>query len=277
MEELKQQLVSRTSVFTNKIGNANFKTPSLRTWAVLISSGITLSSTVALYTLHRYLGKRLEHEQNVGDVSPFLPFKITSVPPVWDNWHYLLNCATCRVHRKDLPPRDLPGLFELMVRQNMMEFRRLPYGYFVYWIAPRSVKPTFADSHILALDFVERDALNGIFVVCQREADKLVCLVNGRHPIETRLIMHYWEEGDDVIFCRETLMWRLKARENEKQRKLPLENPVLRFMHELTAWWLLDSGVRYLKEMKPDREKKHRGFHVLRPLFSLFRWTRPGG
>lgn len=63
-----------------------------------------------------------------------------------------------------------------------------------------------------------------------------------------RLVIGY--EADEkkgmLVFSSETVMWRRKS---EGGGKIPLENPVVRFFHEMTAWWLMDSGVRFLMDL----------------------------
>lgn len=67
-----------------------------------------------------------------------------------------------------------------------------------------------------------------------------------RGNVAGRLVIGYvvGKDRETVTFSNETVMW---CRRDEG--KLPLENRVVRFFHEMTAWWLMDSGVCYLMDM----------------------------
>lgn len=60
-----------------------------------------------------------------------------------------------------------------------------------------------------------------------------------------RLAISVQENGEEIVFTTETLMWKPA----QEKALLPLERGLVRWVHETAAWWLLDSGVRYLMDM----------------------------
>lgn len=113
-------------------------------------------------------------------------------------------------------------------------------------------KRTFKKSHIAALDFQKGDVACGVYHVNVRRRDKVEFEIrmHGVDFVEGRLVIRFQEveqEGKDlIIFFSETCMWR---RVDEK-RRMPLERRGLRWMHETAAWWLVDSGVKYLMDLE---------------------------
>lgn len=59
-------------------------------------------------------------------------------------------------------------------------------------------------------------------------------------------------DRDDLVVYGETVMWK---KVEDKKLVLPLERKLARGMHEVTSWWLLDSGVRYLMGLKGEGKK----------------------
>lgn len=109
-------------------------------------------------------------------------------------------------------------------------------------------RDSFKRSHIASLDLKEGDLVCGVYRVKVRKENKVefemqmktMDFVNGRLAISCQ------EKGDTIVFTSETVMWR-KA---DECRRMPLEKPVLRWMHETATMWLIDSGVRYLMDLE---------------------------
>ncbi|KAH8434003.1 uncharacterized protein LDX57_011639 [Aspergillus melleus] len=227
--------------------------PSLLGWSILLSSGVALS----VYRFHKSLSKRVSHEHRQGAFPETLRNTITSIPDAVfsDEFHCFHDRVASRVSRRDLPSQDLSELFVLLLRRNMTAFAYFPQAYILHLIATPERKCTFCESHIQSLRFQVGDVVNGIYRVCEREDNKVVFAIDAKGPIEGRLAIRYWEEEDEVVYCNETAMWTQKAKENKKQATLPLERPVLKFLHECAAWWLLDSGTRYLTGLRESPEQ----------------------
>lgn len=227
--------------------------PSLLSWSILLSSGVAFS----VYRFHKSLGKRVSHTQHQGAIPETVRNTITSIPDavVADECHCFYDRALCRVPRRELPSKELPEVFLLLLRRNMTAFGRFPQAYILHLIATPERKHTFCASHIQSLDYQPGDVVNGLYRVCERAESKAVYAIEADGPIDGRLALRYWEEGDDVVYCTETIMWTQKAKGSEKQVKMPLERPAVRFLHELAAWWLLESGIRYLTKLRQTEEQ----------------------
>ncbi|QKX58882.1 uncharacterized protein TRUGW13939_06010 [Talaromyces rugulosus] len=177
------------------------------------------------------------------------------------------------VHRADLPgdavlskttaiasAKEEEGLKEYdeklltaYLRHTMVKFSRyLPQSYLLRLIAATSQKETFGATHIQSLQFREGDVVCGFYRVLLRRAGKVEFGIDmpGEQKIEARLVIGICESGNNnddkqkvVEVYSETVMWRPADRPDVV---MPLERGLGKFMHELAAWWLLDSGVSYL-------------------------------
>lgn len=113
-------------------------------------------------------------------------------------------------------------------------------------------KKSFKTAHIRALDFQEGDLVCGVYLVKVRKKDRVEFEIkmHGVDHVEGRLSISFKEIDQDgenmVMFCSETSMWRRV----DEERRMPLERTVLRWMHETAAWWLIDSGVKYLMDLE---------------------------
>lgn len=110
-------------------------------------------------------------------------------------------------------------------------------------------KQSFKSSKISSLDFKKGDLVCGVYRVVARKKNKVEFEIKMKNLecVDGRLAISFSElEEEEVVFCSETIMWR---RADEK-RSMPLEKPVLRWMHETAAWWLIDSGVKYLMDLE---------------------------
>lgn len=85
----------------------------------------------------------------------------------------------------------------------------------------------------------------GVYRVAARKDDRVELEMSRGNAVGRLVIGYVVDEGRETMtFSNETVMWCRKA-----EGKLPLENRVVRFFHEMTAWWLMDSGVCYLMDM----------------------------
>ncbi|OGM48024.1 hypothetical protein ABOM_002674 [Aspergillus bombycis] len=217
----------------------------------------TSSATVTyLYFLHRSLGHRIHHEFHQSEL-PESVSTIVSLPAEVSRGECrtFYDHASRRVARKLLPAQRLEDLFSLLLRRNMTAFSRFPQA----WILRLTVAPadriTFHASHIRSLQFKEGDLVCGLYRVQERTPNKAVLELLFNGEVSGRLIIRFWEEGEDVVFCTETIMWTSKVNPGQRKRAIvPLENPVLRFLHEMAAWWLIDSGVKYLLDLKGNTQ-----------------------
>lgn len=222
----------------------------------------TSSATVTyLYFFRRSLGHRIHHEFHQNTL-PDSVSTIASLPPkvFSGECRTFYDHASRRIDRKLLPTRKLEDIFTLFLRRNMAAFSRFPQALIIRLNVPPVDRRTFHASYIQSLQFKEGDLICGLYRVQERADNRVVLELLFEGEVSGRLVLRYWEDGDDVVFCTDTIMWLGKAPSGQRKRVIvPLENPILRFLHELAAWWLIDSGVAYLmnlKEAEPMLEKR---------------------
>ncbi|CRG84588.1 hypothetical protein PISL3812_01852 [Talaromyces islandicus] len=139
-------------------------------------------------------------------------------------------------------------LLTAYLRHNMFMFSRyLPQSYLIWLMITPNKRSTFGAAHIQNLRFCEGDVVCGMYKVLLRRAGKVEFGIDVPDTnIEGRLVVGICrteEEKEGVQVYSETVMWRPVDRPG---LVMPLERALPRFMHELAAWWLLDSGVKYL-------------------------------
>lgn len=219
-----------------------------------ISAVLTGSSVVYFYVCHQRLSSRIQHTSQQGKLasSKSKPMVIKSIPDeTFTDQHFgLLDRASKSVARGSLPASaSTELLFTKLVRRNMTTFTHFPQALMIRLICKtEEEKKSFKASHIGSLDFHEGDLVCGVYRVVARSSNRVEFEMKMKNMdfVNGRLAMGFEEDGDDVIFSTETMMWRCV---DEKQT-MPLEKTVLRWMHETAAWWLIDSGVKYLMELE---------------------------
>jgi hypothetical protein len=154
-------------------------------------------------------------------------------------------------------------LLTTYLRRNMSAFARyLPQARIIKMMIrktnPEAIQ-TLDPAFIEKLDFVVGDVVCGVYTVLRRE-DAIVefgmaqpATTTSRNSekegrgqgFEGRLVIGMRAVGDSLEVYSETIMWR-----DTKEGVMPLERKIPRVLHELASWWLLDSGVKYLKGLK---------------------------
>lgn len=158
-------------------------------------------------------------------------------------------------------------LLTAYLRRNMSAFARyLPQARIIKMMIRKSnpeAVQTLNPAFIEKLDFVVGDVVCGIYKILKRE--DAVVEFGMSQPASTtsqdskeekegsgqgfdgRLVIGMRPVGDSLEVYSETIMWRDT---NKKGVVMPLERKVPRVLHELASWWLLDSGVMYLRGLK---------------------------
>lgn len=222
--------------------------------SLLIISCILTSAYI--YVCHRSLASRIHPVLHTGILPRSLSSSILSIPPsVFTKQYFSVYSLSSRsVPRQLLPSRDLPALFVLLLRRNLTVFSHFPKAWKQRSTCSWELRRTFRSAYIQSLDFNEGDVVCGVYRVLVRKPDRVEFQVD-MNECDARWVLRYWEDGEEVVFCSETVSWRLA----ETETPMPGENRMLRFLHETMAWWLLDSGVRYLMdldgELGPEEEE----------------------
>lgn len=230
-----------------------------------LTSLITLgtSSIVALFSLSYYLNSRkkklstrISHSSKQGHISSSTPLNnIKSIPDeIFTSKYYVIYDSSSKsIPREQLPDLETGELLTRFLRRNMSMFASLTQGYVLYLRTimmtakdeVRARKKSFDPTHIRTLDFKEGDLVCNAYRVKVR-SDERVEFGFESMGIEGRLVVGLEERGELMVFHNETFMWR----ESSEERILPLERGLGKWMHGLTAWWMLDSGVRDLVDLR---------------------------
>lgn len=211
---------------------------------------ITSSSAIYFYIFHERLSKRIVHKSHLGTLSTATkPPSIESIPETVfsDEYITLYDYASTSVPRASIPGDETTDVFfKRLLRRNMRAFSRFPQALMIA-MASKTLeqKNSFKAGYLAALDFEVGDLVCGAYRVVARKRNQVefeitmeaVDFVQGRLAISYEESGSLEEEGE-VVFCSETVMWKRA----DEVRKMPLERPVLKWMHETAAWWLLDSG-----------------------------------
>lgn len=221
--------------------------------SILLTASVVLtgSSAIYLYYFHRRLASRISHATHYGTLPTATASTITSIPkPVYTAEYYsVYDHAARAVPRRLLPSLDSAELFTRFVRRNMSTFARFPQAWTIWMITPFPQRNTFKASHIQSLDFKEGDIVCGLYRVVARTASSVELEFMSPSPVRGRLVLGYQEKNVTMVFSSETAMWRGK----DDKMAMPLERTAFKYLHEMAAWWLLDSGVRYLMDLEIDR------------------------
>ncbi|KAJ5370568.1 uncharacterized protein N7496_006660 [Penicillium cataractarum] len=221
---------------------------------VTASAVITGGSAVYFYLFHQRLSSRIQHKSHSGKLSAPSPkpIEIESIPgDIFTDQYFALYDHSSKSVARDALPKNVPTeqLFTKLVRRNMMAFTRFPQALMIRLVsrAPEEQR-SFKTSYLSSLDFKHGELACGVYRVIARTKNKVEFEMTMKNMefINGRLALSFRETENEVVFSSETLMWR---RSDEKQA-MPLEKPLLRWMHETATWWLLDSGVKYLMEME---------------------------
>jgi hypothetical protein len=213
----------------------------------LIASTIIIGiPIICLSLLHARLSQRIHHTTKKGTLTATTTDNVDSIPDA------ILNKECSMIHdyasrpvRKDLlPALDTNTLLTIYLRRNMVRFSSLPQAWALRSISNSS---TFKKSYIENLEFKDGDVVCGAYRIVLRTEEKAELLMK-QGTVEGRLVIGIKPEGKDMVFYSETVMWK---RQNDKT-VMPLEMAVVRWLHEVTAWWLLESGTRYLVGLREE-------------------------
>lgn len=218
-----------------------------------VTTILTSSSAICFYLFHQRLSKRITHTTHIGTLAKSAGIECVPDSVCCPKYFTVYDKCTKAVPRTSLPNESPDLLLTRLVRRNMIIFSRFPQALMLSMMSKGSEqKKSFKKAHITSLDFKEGDLVCGVYQVKVRRRDKVEFEIHmhGVDHVEGRLSISFKEieqdEEDLVMFCSETSMWRRA----EEERRMPLERTALRWMHETAAWWLVDSGVKYLMDLE---------------------------
>lgn len=219
---------------------------------ILLVSALLSFTVVSLYIIHRTLNSKL-HASHQFSIPTAITARIRSIPEdvltSQDRYAKFYDRSLRSVPRRLLPDVALPDLLTCLLRHNLATFAHFPQAWILRLNTPSRDRHTFSAEYVQSSNFKEGDRICGVYRVIVRTENQVeLSMVRG--PVTGRLVIGYAFDKDKemVIFSNETVMWIPKDKEGGG--KIPLENPLLRFFHEMAAWWLMDSGVRFLMDLE---------------------------
>ncbi|KAL2798110.1 something about silencing, SAS, complex subunit 4-domain-containing protein [Aspergillus keveii] len=208
--------------------------------AAAVGAG-SIAASIYLSNWKQSLASRIIHSSKNGQISPSTPKNISSLPSdIFSSRYYVLyDYASTSAPRSSLPNLEPSALLTMLLRRNMSSFASSPQARILKFTASGSeIQQSFDAKHIQGLSFKEGDLVCNAYQVKLRTNDKAE--FEFKFGVQGRLVVRAEIRGDDVVFHNETIMWR----ESESKSKLPLERRLAQWIHELTAWHMLDSGSK---------------------------------
>lgn len=210
----------------------------------------TGSSVLYLYFFHESLASKVHHSSRCGNLPVSISENLTSVPPeiFSEEYYAVYDQASKSVSRQLLPDMEPQILLTRLMRRNMTQFARFPQAWVLKMLSSPEERRSFQALHLANLDFQDGDLACGMYRVKHRTPTRVEFELKPTGIVNGRLVVSLQERGDDVVFTTETVMWR-PAKEKVV---MPLERGLVKWVHETAAWWLLDSGIRYLTDLKGE-------------------------
>ncbi|KAL5336724.1 something about silencing, SAS, complex subunit 4-domain-containing protein [Aspergillus crustosus] len=203
-------------------------------------TGFTIGTSLYLSYQKQSLAAKVTHRSARGQLSPSTPHNVSSLPPdiCSSRYYTLYDYASVSTTRDALPDLTSSQLLTVLLRRNMRSFASSPQARLLKFIAsgPETLQ-SFDPTHLATLDFNEGDLVCNAHRVKLRTGEKAE--FEFQFGVQGRLVVSIEARESEVVFHNETLMWR----ENDSKSKLPLERGLPKWMHEYTAWWMLESGL----------------------------------
>ncbi|KAL4883748.1 hypothetical protein BJY04DRAFT_23652 [Aspergillus karnatakaensis] len=210
-------------------------------------TGLSIGSSVYLSYQKQSLAAKVTHHSTRGELSASTPYNISSLPPdVFSSKYYTLyDYVSVSAPRDALPDLKPSELLTLLLRRNMRCFASSPQARLLKFTASDAeTAQSFDPVRLETLNYNEGDLVCNAHRVKLRTEEKAE--FEFQFGVQGRLVLSVEVKGDEVVFHNETLMWR----ECDARAKMPLERRLPSWLHEYTAWWMLESGVRYLRGLK---------------------------
>jgi hypothetical protein len=212
-------------------------------------TGFSIATSLYLSYQKQSLAAKVTHRSARGQLSPSTLHNVSSLPPdIFSSKYYTLyDYASISTSRDALPDLKPSHLLTVLLRRNMRSFASSPQARLLKFTAsdPETLQ-SFDSAHLATLNFNEGDLVCNAHRVKLRTGEKAE--FEFQFGVQGRLVVSVEVKGDEVVFHNETLMWR----EKDSKSKLPLERGLPSWLHEYTTWWMLVSGVRYLKRLKGE-------------------------
>lgn len=142
-------------------------------------------------------------------------------------------------------------LFTKLLRRNMRIFSQTPQAWMLRMMTKTDEqKQSYNRKHIESVNFKEGDLVCGFNRILQRDPLKVEVDLElpegmGSSNFGGRLVISLISRGKEAVLRTQTLQW-IPANET---MVLPLERGPANFLHETASWYMLVSGMDYLKNL----------------------------
>ncbi|KAH6677574.1 hypothetical protein B0J14DRAFT_584625 [Halenospora varia] len=217
---------------------------------LLISTALIGTPIAYLIYLHRSLSHKINHSSKQGLLTSATTQRISTIPSsALSSDHVMYHDTSSKPIPKALVPKDgKKELLTMYLRYNMCLFSsRFPQAWILRLMCTAEERASFAQNYLQKLNFEEGDLVNGVYRVLVRSENKVELELKTAGAMQGgRLLIEIEESDDNYVFVNETVMWK-KVGEKEL---MPMERGLVRGLHELASWWLLDAGTRFLIGLK---------------------------
>ncbi|KAK2751039.1 hypothetical protein FQN57_000114 [Myotisia sp. PD_48] len=204
--------------------------------------------TLYLILFRRRLGRKIRHKTCSGCLADLPIDSIRSIPSFTIKHAHqtraVYDRASLPVPTALLPsPPECPEdeLLTRYLRRNMTCFSRLPQAFILRLACEAALRKTFQAEYIRKLDFEVGDVVCGGYKVAFRDSERVEFAME-QGAIQGRLVTLLKRRGEETEFVTQTVMWK----PDTVTGPMPLDIGIVKWLHELTSWWMLSSGVRYL-------------------------------
>lgn len=228
---------------------------------LLLAGGAATVAGIVLFPLahHFVLGRQIIHTHpSAGSLWASVDCgEIESIPKSVTE-----NCKAYRTvhdkvtkHIKDVTiglSADLEQDFTALLRNNFTQFNKTPACWLI-WLAfsTPSQRETFKTDYINKLQFVKGDVVNGAYEVVKRaplRVELAILLPPNFEAVKGLLVISLRPRNEGATLISETIQWT----EKNSGVTLPLERILGKFLHNLTARWLVLSGTAFLRGLASD-------------------------
>ena len=221
-----------------------------RRFALTVIALCGTSAVIYSVYLHQSLSRKVKHRSGIGlltvdenkTVIESLPAELADP----SQFHIVNDVASKSVPTSQLRSTDPDLLLTKYLQRSMSCFSRFPQALLLRLVFKTAeAKETFKASYIQKLNFAPGDTVCGGYRVVVRTGNRVefeMLTPEGFPPINGRLLTSIQQKGEQTVFVTETLQWRRR----EDKGILPLERKLMRWLHELAGWWLLETGTNWL-------------------------------
>ncbi|KAI8799733.1 hypothetical protein BJ742DRAFT_844578 [Cladochytrium replicatum] len=232
------------------------------TFLIIALSSTAVASAYAYYSLsseHARLSRLIT--KNASSFSPYTsssPLSTLADPTraAASDSEIFVDSYSLAAPTSSLPDESAAKLLTLFLRVGMSGFRKTPQGHLIAFVRRGLKNHVYDFEEIRKMDFEEGQGVVGTYLVVKREerrveGEKELAIAEfafgeGKH-VAAELIFKVVKGDRDTMIESTTVMWDPLT---FKRGKLLMNNPFLRWAHEITAMSLLEKGLAALQKQK---------------------------